>query len=66
MELNVNDERYSFDGENVLDLIRVLNLEQKKGIALALNNAIVPKQHWNETPLEENDTILIITAAAGG
>jgi thiamine biosynthesis protein ThiS len=39
---------------------------KKKGIAVALNNRIVPQTDWVKTFLKDQDSILIITATQGG
>jgi len=39
---------------------------EKKGIAVAINETIIPREKWETTYLYENDEILIITAAQGG
>jgi sulfur carrier protein len=42
------------------------DLEKKKGIAVALNNRIIPQSLWAETFLNNKDSVLIITATQGG
>lgn len=39
---------------------------EKKGVAVALNETIIPREKWETTYLSENDEILIIIAAQGG
>lgn len=36
------------------------------GIAVALNGQVVPRTDWCETPVIDQDEILIITATQGG
>ena len=38
----------------------------RSGIAVALNNTVVPKPQWEATKLSEKDRILIIAATKGG
>jgi sulfur carrier protein len=38
----------------------------QKGIAVAVNNAVIPKAEWLTRILEENDKITIIKATQGG
>jgi len=38
----------------------------QKGIAVAVNYAVISKVAWKEHQLKENDQIMIITATAGG
>jgi sulfur carrier protein len=40
--------------------------QKRKGIAIALNNRIIPQSFWAETLLNDKDSILIITATQGG
>jgi sulfur carrier protein len=42
------------------------NYLKKKGIAVALNNRIIPQSFWAETFLNDKDSVLIITATQGG
>ena len=52
--------------ENLEVLIAMELPEKKKGIAVALNNRIIPQSFWAETLLNNKDSILIITATQGG
>ena len=36
------------------------------GVAMALNNRMIPRADWGDTPLEEGASIVIIKAACGG
>lgn len=47
-------------------LLEKENMLEKKGIAVAVNNIVVPKMKWNEMELKENDKILVIKASQGG
>ena len=38
----------------------------RAGVAVAVNDAIVPMGRWNAVELHENDRILVIQAAQGG
>lgn len=38
----------------------------RSGIAVALNNTVVPKTQWESIILSNNDRILIIAATKGG
>lgn len=66
MVIFINDEQSDVSNEALLsDVIGNLNLETK-GLAIAVNNAIVQQQSWNSTHLKENDQVLIISATKGG
>lgn len=40
--------------------------QKQKGIAVAINNSVVPKAVWVNHIVQANDNILIIKAAQGG
>lgn len=48
------------------DVFARLQLAETKGVALALNEQIVPKSAWETTELSEGDQVIIIGAVAGG
>lgn len=50
---------------NLSELINELNLPDK-GIAIAVNKSIIPRNQWDECVLEEGADILIIKAFCGG
>jgi sulfur carrier protein len=68
MELTINHTTKKFEvlPETLEALIAMELPEKKKGIAVALNNRIVPQPFWAETFLNDKDSILIITATQGG
>ena len=68
MELTINHQKKSFKKapESLEQLLVSENLKKEKGIAVALNNRVVPQKDWTSTLLNSNDTILIIAATQGG
>ncbi len=42
------------------------DIQSQKGIAVAVNNAVIPKTEWQTKILHENDKITIIKATQGG
>lgn len=67
MNITINNQPYSYDEQTSLEhAINQLNLEDTKGIAVAINETIVPKNKWNETIIQHDDKIIIIGAVAGG
>jgi sulfur carrier protein len=67
MQLTVNNELYAMPAPASLEhLLTELKLSEKKGIAVALNNAIVSREMWNTHILKEKDSITIIQATQGG
>ena len=39
---------------------------EQKGIAVALNGAVVPRAAWPQTPLKPGDSVEIVRARQGG
>ncbi len=39
---------------------------EQKGIAVALNGAVVPRSAWAQTPLKPGDAVEIVRARQGG
>ena len=68
MELKINNQHKQFESES-LSVQALLDIEfpnKQNGIALAINNSVIPKTEWDTTALSETDDILIITATQGG
>jgi sulfur carrier protein len=68
MELKINHQIKQFNAES-LSVQSLLDLEipnKQNGIAVAINNTVVPKLNWNEYLVQETDEILIISATQGG
>ena len=68
MELKINNQLKQFD-TSALSIQALLDIEipqKQNGIAVAINNTVIPKANWNSHPLNETDEILIISATQGG
>ncbi|MBC9812290.1 sulfur carrier protein ThiS [Crocinitomicaceae bacterium CZZ-1] len=68
MKLIVNNQEKKYD-QLTLSVQELLDLEfpqRQNGIAVAIDDSIVPKSNWTSTLLTENATVLIITATQGG
>ncbi|MEM7162463.1 MAG: sulfur carrier protein ThiS [Bacteroidota bacterium] len=66
MQVFVNDELLDGAWNTLGDVLVSNGMNETKGIAVAVNNEVVPKHKWSEFDLDEKDKILIIKAAAGG
>ncbi|MBK9794314.1 MAG: sulfur carrier protein ThiS [Sphingobacteriales bacterium] len=67
MQITINNQSYTFDEYVSLEhAVESLSLEDTTGIALALNEEIIPRSQWSETILTNEDKIIIIGAVAGG
>lgn len=64
--IKVNDQIIEIAKDfNILQLLQQLESPQD-GIAVAINNSIVLKQHWSTRTLLDQDSVLIIKATQGG
>lgn len=68
MELTINHQKKSFKvpPASLALLLLSENLTEVNGIAVALNNQVIPQKDWATTTLQTNDNLLIITATQGG
>lgn len=67
LDLKVNGADETLAVATIADLLGAKGLDgERKGIAVALNGAVVPRRAWAETPLAKGDMVEIITAKQGG
>lgn len=67
MEITLNNQTITITENEVLEtLLKTNGLLSKKGIAVAVNSAVVPKSNWSSHKLLPNDNVMVITATAGG
>ena len=65
MKILINSKETETQAADVAALAAELALP-KGGVAVAVNNQMVRRDDWADTPLNEGDNILIIKAACGG
>ncbi len=51
---------------NIADALDSLNLVSQKGVAVAINNNVVPKAEWGSYVLNAEDKVTLIKATQGG
>lgn len=67
MEVLVNNKLYAVQPETtVAALLQFIQLPSAKGIAIAINNQVIPKMHWEQQLLQSQDKVMIIRATQGG
>ena len=67
MTVFVNDQpRALAAGTALVDLLRELGLAERKGVAIAINDEVVPRSAWPARPLADGERILVIQATQGG
>ncbi len=66
MDIIVNGTPFTLPGHmNIMELILLKKMETG-GIAVAINEVVIPRAEWKTTEISEGDNIIIITATAGG
>lgn len=66
MKILVNNSPFnSFPEENITSLLLRLKINPR-GVAVAVNDCVIPKISWEAQVLHENDRLILIKAAQGG
>ena len=67
MRVTVNDKVTTlFEPASLFELLAHLELVDRKGVAVAVNQEVVPRQLWPECQLAEGDGVTVIEATQGG
>jgi len=68
MNIKINGEDIILKEQmNLSDFVKMrLNTTEPKGVAVAMNDTIIPKSKWKDTVVNENDNIEIVHAVQGG
>lgn len=63
----INDKEYALEQTLSLTLLfQTLNMDVAKGVAIAINNKVVPRTDWEKSIIKKNDKIILIKATQGG
>jgi thiamine biosynthesis protein ThiS len=66
INVTLNGERRSFPAQSALiDIVRALNLEPER-VAIEFNRAIVKRELWTSTAIDEGAEIEIVQFVGGG
>jgi sulfur carrier protein len=67
MNVRVNDKPHAIaNGAALPQLLGELGLAERRGVAVAVNDAVVPRSTWPTYALAEGDRVLVIQATQGG
>ena len=67
MDITVNAQPYRMEEHaNLIDVLEKAKIINRFGIAIAVNNTVVPKVEWEKFILKDKDNIIIINAISGG
>lgn len=66
-EIRVNGEAETLSAGTVIELLRAHGVDpEARGVAVAINGAVVPRAQWPETPLDAGDEVEIVKPFRGG
>ena len=67
MTIRLNDKELVIaDAATLGVLLGELGLAERRGVAVAINDAVVSRSSWSTRQLTENDRVLLIQATQGG
>ncbi len=66
MQCTLNGNPVEINSHTLLKEVLEAQQIATQGVAVAVNDAVVPKNLWSEKLLNANDKILVITATQGG
>lgn len=66
MKIEINGDPKDLQNPTSLEQLIQELLTDTKGMAVAINNQVIPKTEWAETNLKNLDKVLLITATQGG
>ncbi len=67
MNIYVNDKPTEVKQDTSINsLLKLMNVESSQGIAIGINDQVIPRNEWDLNLLKENDKVLLIRASQGG
>ncbi len=67
MEIIFNNQvQYIEEQSSIRNILDILVGDKQKGIAVAVNQAVVSREQWESYILHQNDNVLVIKATQGG
>jgi sulfur carrier protein len=67
IEVSVNQQKFELpDSGTLADVLPLLQISHADGIAIALNETVIPKNEWGAHVLQAEDRVFVIRATQGG
>ena len=66
MEISYNGATENIPQTFLADLLGIKGIADKQGIAVAVNQQVIPRSNWSNYTLNDKDSILVIKATQGG
>jgi sulfur carrier protein len=64
--IRVNGRDEALAAATVAELLRARGIERPRGVAVAVNGAVVPARRWSEIALAPGDAVEIVKPFGGG
>jgi sulfur carrier protein len=67
MDISLNGAPHRFDGASLIELLAAQAIDRTKpGVAVAINEEIVPRAEWATASLKSGDAVEIVRPHSGG
>ena len=67
MDISLNGAPHRFEGASLIELLAAQAIDRTKpGVAVAINEAIVPRAEWSTAALKSGDVVEIVRPHSGG
>ena len=67
VQVTINRESFTLPETGTLaDVLSLLEIRQPDGIAIAVNDTVIPKGEWEQYRLQSEDKVFVIRATQGG
>ena len=66
MTIYINQNAHTTENTLLLAVLKEIGINVTEGIALAVNQNVIPRAKWQDFSVMENDKITIIRATQGG
>ncbi|MDO6435033.1 sulfur carrier protein ThiS [Flavitalea sp. BT771] len=67
VQVTINREIFSLpDPGTLADVLPLLDISRPDGIAIAVNDNVIPRGEWNSYKLQPADKVFVIRATQGG
>jgi sulfur carrier protein len=64
--VQLNGQTCAVAGMTLVEVLAWRNVRRIRGVAIAVNDAVIPSSAWGETRLRDGDSVEIVTLIGGG
>ena len=66
MNISIHQEKKEVTSQVLAEILRELGVLDTRGIAIAVNQKVVPRSQWSSYEVSENDNLTVNQATQGG